>query len=135
MRKNLGSIFCRNFQSLFGITVAGFRRYSSSLSSKLLLALRKDQGPLPAKCWPEAFHAHSFTSFRERGKTGQDGERSLGTTISTTKLPTTTTLTDEEVGGVKKGGRTSENSVTLSLMLIQISTSNVAWHYRPHAGP
>ena len=29
--------------------------------------------PLPAKCWPEAFHAHSFTTFRERGQTGYDG--------------------------------------------------------------
>ena len=27
-------------------------------------------GPLPAKCRPEAFDAHSFTTFRERGKTG-----------------------------------------------------------------
>ena len=27
-------------------------------------------GPLPAKCRPKAFDAHSFTTFRERGKTG-----------------------------------------------------------------
>ena len=27
-------------------------------------------GPLPAKCRPEAFDAHSCTTFRERGKTG-----------------------------------------------------------------
>ena len=45
------------------------------------------------------------------------------------------TLTDEEVGKGKKGGRTSENSVTLSLMLIWISTSNFRRHYQPHAGP
>ena len=75
------------------------------------------------------FFIHS-TTFRERGKTGEDGEEdrrgSLGTTISTT---TTThhhhyppTLTDEKVGGGKKGGRSSENSVTLTLP---------STHYRP----
>ena len=42
------------------------KSYSSSSSSS------RDglTGPLPAKCRPEAFHAHSFTTFRERGKTG-----------------------------------------------------------------
>ena len=46
-------------------------------------------------------------------------EQKLSTT--TTTYPTTTlpTLTDEEVGG-RKGGRTSENSVTLTLMLIEL---------------
>ena len=38
-------------------------------------------------------------------------------------------------GGEKKGGRTSENSVTLSLKLIQISTSNFRRYYQSHAGP
>ena len=45
--------------------------------------------------------------------------RSLGTTISTTETTHhhhyPPTLTDEKMGGGKKGGRTSENSVALTL--------------------
>ena len=42
-----------------------FQVSSSSSSSRDGLI-----GPLPAKCRPKAFDAHSFTTFRERGKTG-----------------------------------------------------------------
>ena len=43
--------------------------YSSSSSSS---SSSRDGliGPLPAKCRLEAFDAHSFTTLRERGKTG-----------------------------------------------------------------
>ena len=33
----------------------------------------KQIGPLPAKCWPEAFHATLIHKYRESGKTGYDG--------------------------------------------------------------
>ena len=44
--------------------------YSSSSSSSSSSSRDRLIGPLPAKCRPEAFDAHSFTTFRERGKTG-----------------------------------------------------------------
>ena len=69
---------------------------------------------------------HSFTSYRERGKTDQDGldgGEAQGPLLVSPQLPTTTTFpqTHGRWGG-KQVGRTSENSVTLSPTLIQIST-------------
>ena len=65
---------------------------------------------------------HSFNSIQRKREDRRGWSRSLGSTISTT---TTThhhhyppTLTDEKVGGGNKGGRTSENSVTLTFILI-----------------
>ena len=111
---------------------------SSSSSSRCSSSQDRPIGPLPAKCWPEAFHATFIHNIRERMKTERMEQKSLGTTISTT----TTTyhhhqapqLLQMKRWGRKVGGRTSENSVTLSLMLIQISTSNFRRHYQPHAG-
>ena len=64
----------------------------------------------------------SFKTYRERGKTEQEGldggEAQVPLSVPP-QLPTNTTITpthtDEEVGGGKQGGRTTENSVTLSL--------------------
>ena len=47
------------------LTIRNYSSSSSSSSSRDGLI-----GPLPAKCRPEAFDAHSFTTFRERGRTG-----------------------------------------------------------------
>ena len=57
---------------------------------------------------------HSFTTFWEKRQDRRGWSRSLGATIGTTTTPQT--LTDEKVGGGKKGGRASENSVTLTLI-------------------
>ena len=78
---------------------------------------------------------HSFTIFRERGKTGQDGrEGSIGTTISTTTTNPPNSYRGRG-GGRKDARKNLRNSVTLSFMLIQFSTSNLERHYQPHAGP
>ena len=68
---------------------------------------------------------HSFidsTTFRERGKTGEDGVEAQVPLSVPPQPPTTTTtpptLTDEKVGVGNNGGRTSENSVTLTLICI-----------------
>ena len=51
---------------------------------------------------------HSFTTFRDRGKTGEDGVEAQVPLTVQPQPPTTTitppTLTDEKVGGRKKGG-------------------------------
>ena len=61
------------------------RKLSSSSSSSSSSSQDRPIGPLPAKCWPEAFHATI-----EKGGTHKKGgrqkrwRRSLATTISTT---------------------------------------------------
>ena len=61
-------------------------------------------GKLPAKCWPEAFHATFIHNIREKGKAERMEEKLRYYALSVPpQLPTTTTspptLTDEEVGG------------------------------------
>ena len=64
--------------------------------------------PFPARCWPEAFHANSFTRFRETGKIGYDGGDAYRYQYQHhhAQLPTTTTspptLTEQDVVGGKK---------------------------------
>ena len=77
--------------------------------------------PARMRVWGFSCNIHSQHS-EKIGRYRIGCRRSLGTTISTT---TTTyhhlyppTLTDQEVGGRKHGGRTSENSVTLSCMRV-----------------
>ena len=73
-------------------------------------------------------HIHSHIQRKREDRIGW--KRSLGTTTTTPHL----LYIDQEVGREKKGGRTSENSITLAIVFIQISTSNVRRHYQPHAG-
>ena len=56
--------------NIFNISLSKYFDNSSSSSSSSSSSRDGLIGPLPAKCRPEAFDAHSFTTFRERGKTG-----------------------------------------------------------------
>ena len=116
--------------------------YSACINSSSSSSSRSSQdrriSPLPAKCCLRLFMQQSFTKFRERGKTGEDGGEAQVPLSVPPQLPTTTstppTLTGEQVVGGKQGGRTSENTVTLSLMRIQISKSNFRRHYQQVCG-
>ena len=78
---------------------SGSRRSSGSSSSS---SHDRPIGPLPVKCWPEAFHATFIHNIRERGKTEWMEEKLRSVPP---QLPTTTTshptLTDEKVAGGK----------------------------------
>ena len=63
----VGQRFAGNGPNGLSYTTTTISSSSSSSSSSSRDGLI---GPLPAKCRPEAFDAHSFTTFRERGKTG-----------------------------------------------------------------
>ena len=87
-------------------------------------------------------HLEALTTFRERRRQDRmEGKLryhyQYHHNYLLPQLPTTTTtpptLTDQEVGVVKYGGKTSENAVTFSFKLIQIPTSNLRMHYQPHA--
>ena len=109
----------------------------SSSSSSSSSAQDRLIGPLPEKCWPEALYA-TFTAHSERGR--QDRMKQTLRyhyqyhNYLPPALPPPNTCRWRG-GGRKYGGRTSVNSVTLSLTLIQISTSNFRRHYQPHARP
>ena len=74
------------------------------------------------------FTKHSFTTLRKRRKTGQGGGEAQVLYYQYHHHyppPSPTPNSYRARGGEgKQSGRTSENSVTLSLTLIQISTSN-----------
>ena len=66
--------------------------------------------PFPARSWPEAFHATFIHNIHKHGEDRIGRRRSL---VPLSVLPTyhnyyPTTLTEQEVGEGKKGGRTSE---------------------------
>ena len=79
----------------------------------------------PARCWPEAFNATFIYNIQRKGEDRIGWRRISGTTISTN---TSTyhnhnpplTLREQEMGGGKKGGKTSETQSHSQSYLFQI---------------
>ena len=75
---------------------------SSSSSSSSSSSQDRPIGPLPAQCWPKAFHETFIHNVRERGKTERIEEKlRYHNYLPPPLAPPPPTLTDEEVVGGK----------------------------------